>query len=152
MRCTLLSLLLLTTCPISAGFSDGCSRVIEWFIWSKKSYAKNIEVPAYVLDREQVATLLADRSVPPEQKTRQELADKSLYLVFQLHDHSFHPYGGVIKFKVDGHFVFKTPAYDAGDVRTGRNEYYVIPLGHAYLADKEGMPTITHKWTQLYVE
>jgi hypothetical protein len=154
MRHLLLLLLLITGLgPVSANFSDSAARAVEWLIFSRKSYGKYLEVQSYVLDRAQVAQLLADPGDKPVQKTEAELHDQPQYLVFRLVNRGGRPWGGVIVFSVDCRTVLETdlmPGLDGID--PVRQEYYVMPIGHCIRGSSDAVPEICHRWKELYVE
>ena len=132
---------------------DVFSRCMEWLIFSKKGYAKYIDVHAYVLDREQVAELLNDpEHVHPIQKSQGELRDKPVYLVVRLVQQENFLYSGDLAFSLNKRYLATLSTSGAGGEAQIPAEYNVIPLGTILTnsCSAKKLPQISWKWKQLY--
>src|ERR1700677_4924697 len=65
-------------------FAQADMNFIDRILFSDKSYAKEIEVKAYIITREQACAALCDPPVQPIQLDKSELVGKKKYLFLQV--------------------------------------------------------------------
>jgi len=125
---------------------------VEWLVFSRRSYQKEVDVFVYVLDREQVAEVLADPcDVQPVQKTRAELVGKQQYLVFRIKNKGDYEVWGSLAFYLDGKYLAKSNVLDMW-VPTIPNEYDVIPIGKWITQADDELPKVKFRWKSVYVQ
>jgi len=137
---------------LQAAENSFVDRAIEWLVFSRRSYQKEVDVFVYVLDREQIAELLADPcNVQPVQKTRAELVDKQQYLVFRIKNRGEYVVWGSLAFYVDNKYLAKSNVLDMW-IPTIPNEYDVIPIGKSITEANDEPPKVKFRWKSVYVQ
>ena len=123
---------------------------IERFLFSDKSYAKEIEVKAYIITKEQACAALCDPPEQPVQLDESELGGKKTYLFLQVRNNGKEHAWGTLACKVPSyHIPIKV---DIGDLGKNYN-IYLLHLGSlGFLPSETGPPTISLKWDELYTK
>jgi len=145
----IIALMLILTPQIVRADMDFISRML----FSDRSYAKNIEIKAYIITQEQACVILNDLSQELYQLDNKELYDKKTYLFLKIRRNSGKKHAwGTLSCRVPRyHFPIKIPILDI----EGPQNYntYLIHLGKIVNApNKPGTPKISTFWDELYTK
>ncbi len=127
-------------------------NLVERILFSDKSYAKAIEVKAYIITREQAAAVLGDPSQEPIQLDKKELGGNKTYLLLEVRNTGKKHAWGTLACKVPRyHIPIKV---DISDLDNPKNyNIYVLHLGSlAFLPKETGAPKISVEWDELYTK
>jgi len=125
---------------------------IDRVLFSDKSYAKEIEVKAYIITGEQACAALCDPPQQPTQLDKKELYGHKTYLFLQVRNTGKKHAWGTLACKVPRyHIPIKV---DIGDLDNPKNyNIYLLHLGSLMLVPSEtGAPTISIEWDELYTK
>ncbi len=125
---------------------------MERSLFSDKAYAKEIEVKAYIITREQACAALCDPPQQPTQLDNKALYGKKTYLFLQVKNTGKKHAWGILACKVPRyHDPIKV---DIGDLDNPKNyNTYLLHLGVIVLTDsKPDMPKISIEWDELYTK
>lgn len=127
-------------------------KFIDWVLFSDKSYAKEIEVKAYIITREQACAALCDPPQLPTQLDKKELGGNKTYLFLQVRNTGKKHAWGTLACKVPRyHIPIKV---DISDLDNPKNyNTYLLHLGSlAFVPSETGTPKITVEWDELYTK
>ena len=125
---------------------------IDLALFSDKTYAKEIEVKAYIITQEQACAALCDPPQQPTQLDKNELGGKKTYLFLQVRNTGKKHAWGTLACKVPRyHGPIKV---EVGDLDNPKNyNAYLLHLGSLAFAPSEtGIPKISVEWDELYTK
>lgn len=125
---------------------------IERVLFSDKSYAKEIEVKAYIITQEQACAALCDPPQQPTQLEKKDLVGKKKYLFLQVRNTGKKHAWGTLACKVPS---FHAPIkVDIGGLDNPKNyNIYLLHLGSlGFLPSETGIPKISVEWDELYTK
>lgn len=125
---------------------------IERTLFSDKSYAKEIEVKAYIITQEQACAALCDPPQQPVQLDKNELGGEKTYLFLQVRNTGKKHAWGTLACRVPAYHVpIKVPIFDINNP-TNYN-LYLIHLGSLmFVRSETGTPKISIEWDELYTK
>lgn len=117
---------------------------------SDKEYAKNIEIQAYLVTKDQVAKLFSEENGKVVQKTNKELYRKEIYLLVRCKNFGDYRAFGTLNCRLSNEGdpisieIMMMPGY--------MKSYYdtVIPLYSGSIPNNENTPFVSCKWKDLY--
>ena len=127
-------------------------NLVDRVIFSDKSYAKEIEVKAYIITREQACVALCDPTQEPTQLDKKELGGNKTYLFLQVRNTGKKHAWGTLACKVPRyHIPIKV---DISDLDNSKNyNIYLLHLGSlAFVPSETGVPKISVQWDELYTK
>ncbi len=127
--------------------------LLSRFYFSNKKYAKNIEVHAYLITKDQVAKLFSEENTEVIQKTNKELYRKEIYLLTRVKNNGESPSCGLLNCKIPNRGVPIT--IDIEMMPGGGNMKFfhdsVLYIGKGFIPNDNGTPSISYEWKSLYV-
>ena len=127
-------------------------NVVDRVLFSDKSYAKEIEVKAYIITQEQACAALCDPPQQPTQLEKKDLIGKKKYLFLQVRNTGNKHAWGTLACKVPS---FHAPIkVDIGGLDNPKNyNIYLLHLGSlGFLPSEAGIPKISVEWDELYTK
>lgn len=127
-------------------------NVVERLLFSDKSYAKEIEVKAYIITREQACAALCDPPQQPTQLDNKALYGEKTYLFLQVRNAGKKHAWGTLACSVPRYHVpIKVPIFDINNPKN--YNIYLFHLGVIVLTDsKPDAPKISVEWDELYTK
>ena len=127
-------------------------NLVDRFLFSDKSYAKEIEVKAYIITREQACAALSDPPEQPTQLDNKALYGEKTYLFLQVRNTGKkHAWGTLACTVPRYHVPIKVPVFDMDDPKNYNT--YLLHLGVIVLTDnKSDAPKISVEWDELYTK
>jgi hypothetical protein len=127
-------------------------NLVDRVLFSDKSYAKEIEVKAYIITREQACAALSDPPEQPIQLDKKDLLGHKTYLFLQVRNTGKKHAWGTLACKVPRYHVpLKVFVGDLDDPNTYNT--YILHLGSLGLVPSEtGIPKISVEWDELYTK
>ena len=123
--------------------------------YSKKGYAKNIEIKPYLLNDEQVLQSLKHPQIELQQPPQKELFLKNVNVVLRITNYGQAVAWGTLAYKVD-HSIWLKIDVDMNPINSKNKTpfcEYVIPIGIAVPYDDDLPPKpIKLKWIALYAK
>jgi hypothetical protein len=121
-------------------------------LFSDKSYAKEIEVKAYIITREQACAALCEPPQQPIQLDKKELVGKKKYLFVQVKNTGRKHAWGTLACKVPSyHDPIKISIDDLDNPKN--HNIYLIHLGSlGFLPSEIDAPKIAIEWDELYTK
>ena len=125
---------------------------IDRILFSDKSYAKEIEVKAYIITREQASAVLRDPPQEPTQLNKKELGGTKTYLFLQVRNTGKKHAWGILSCKAPRYHTPIKVAIDDLDNPNNSN-IYLLHLGSlAFFPNETGTPKISVEWDELYTK
>ncbi len=127
-------------------------KFVDWVLFSDKAYAKEIEVKAYIITREQACAALSDPPEQPTQLDKKDLYGHKTYLFLQVRNlGKKHAWGTLACTVPRYHVPIKAPIFDIDNPNTYNT--YILHLGSLGLVPSEtGAPKISVEWDELYTK
>lgn len=127
-------------------------KLVDWVLFSDKSYAKKIEVKAYIITREQARAALSDPPEQPTQLDKKDLVGKKKYLFLQVRNTGKKHAWGILACSVPGYHVpIKVSIFDINNPEN--YNIYLLHLGLlGFLPSETGAPKIAVEWDELYTK
>lgn len=127
-------------------------KFVDWALFSDKSYAKEIEVKAYIITREQACAALCDPPEQPIQLDKKGLYGHKTYLFLQVRNTGKKHAWGTLACSVPSYHVpIKVPIFDINNPKNYNT--YLLHLGSLMLVPSEtGIPKISVEWDELYTK
>lgn len=125
---------------------------VDRILFSDKSYAKEIEVKAYIITGEQACAALCNPPQKPTQLDKKELGGNKTYLFLQVRNTGKKHAWGTLACKVPRyHIPIKVPVDDLDNPKN--YNIYLLHLGSlAFFPNETGTPEISIKWDELYTK
>jgi hypothetical protein len=136
-------------CLFSSAHAEDLDPLSSAYL-SDKEYAKNIEVQAYLVTRDQVVKLFSEENGKVIQKTNKELYRKEIYLLVRCKNFGDYRAFGTLNCRILNEGdpisieIMMMPGY--------MKSYYdtVIPLYSGSIPNNEKTPFVSSKWKDLY--
>lgn len=138
-----------TCCFCSSAKADDLDPLSRAYL-SDKKYAKNIEVQAYLVTRDQVAKVFSDENIDIVQKTNRELYGQEIFLVVRVKNKGEHMSRGLLNFTIPNRGV---PITIDIEMMPGLMKSFhdsALYLGDGLVPNDNKLPPIKHEWKSLY--
>jgi hypothetical protein len=142
-------LCLFCSCCFCSAKADDLDLLSRAYL-SNKKYAKNIEVKAYLVTKDQVAKVFSEDNVEISQKTNKDLYDQELFLLVRCKNFENHQSFGTLNCKFPGS---GTPISIEIMMMPGYMKFFgdsVLPMYRGIVPNDENLPVITCDWKSLY--
>jgi hypothetical protein len=120
---------------------------------SNKKYAKNIEVHAYLITKDQVVKLFSEENGEVIQKTNKELYGQEVFLLTRVKNNGEYMSFGLLNCKIPnrGDPITIEIMMMPGDGNMKSFHDSVLYLGKGFTSNDKGIPVISCKWKSLYI-
>lgn len=145
--------MVILTLALGPQVANADMKFVDWILFSDKAYAKEIEVKAYIITREQACAALCDPPQEPIQLDKKELrGSNKTYLFLQVRNTGKKHAWGTLACSVPSYHVpIKVPIFDINNPKNYNT--YLLHLGSLMLVPSEtGVPEISVKWDKLYTK
>ena len=142
-------LCLFCSCYFCSAKADDLDLLSRAYL-SNKKYAKNIEVKAYLVTKDQVAKVFRENNVEISQKTNKELYGQELFLFVRCKNvGNYRSFGTLNCKRSDRGSLISIEIM----MMPGYMKYFydsVLPMCSGIIPNDENTPVITYEWTSLY--
>lgn len=141
--------LLCSCCFCSSIKADNLDWMSHTYL-SDKKYAKNIEVKAYLVTREQVVQVFSNDTVEITQKPNKELYGREIFLLIRCKNFGDYQAFGALNCKIPSR---GNPVSIEIMVMPGYMKFYkdcVIPMSSGIIPNDDNTPMVSCEWNRLY--
>lgn len=136
-------------CFCSSAKADDLDPISRAYL-SDKKYAKNIEVKAYLVTKDQIAKLFSEENGEVTQKTNKELYNREVFLLVRCKNFGDYRAFGTINCKISNRGspisieIMMMPGY--------MKSFYdsVLPLYSGSIPNDNNIPVISYEWKSMY--
>jgi hypothetical protein len=117
---------------------------------SNKKYAKNIEVQAYLITKDQVARLFSEKDGKVIQKTNKELYEEEVFLLVRVKNNGEYMSFGLLNCTIPNRGVPIT--FDIERMPGSMQSFHdsILYIGDGLISNNKETPVITYEWKSLY--
>jgi hypothetical protein len=138
-----------TSCFCNSAKADNLDPASHAYL-SDKKYAKNIEVKAYLVTRDQVAKIFSEENSKVVQKTNKELRGQEIFLLIRCKNFGDYRSFGTINCKLSdrGNPISIEIMMMPGYMKSFRDS--VFPIDKGGIPNDNETPVISYEWKSLY--
>jgi hypothetical protein len=136
-------------CLCSSAKADDLDPISRLYLTNKK-YAKNIEVKAYLVTKDQIAKLFREENGEVIQRKNKELFNQEVFLLVRVKNKGEHMSFGLLNCKIPNRGVPITIDIEMMPASMKGFHDSIIFIGRGFISNDNASPHIEYKWKSLY--